>query len=127
MFQRGDAKRSQWSGNCYVRWYAFFCPDGDGFPKQFLAAMGTLGGSYESGHGLGSAEPDAATAGLLRSATATSGQYAHHRARGLDRKSTRLNSSHRTISYAVFCLKKKKNRRLIFNISYLQCTSYYIT
>src|SRR5438094_2462104 len=26
----------------------------------------------------------------------------------LDRKSTRLNSSHRTISYAVFCLKKKK-------------------
>src|SRR5207248_5451789 len=29
-------------------------------------------------------------------------------ARALDRKSTRLNSSHRTISYAVFCLKKKK-------------------
>src|SRR5437867_10643434 len=27
-----------------------------------------------------------------------------------DRKSTRLNSSHRTISYAVFCLKKKKNK-----------------
>src|SRR5437763_11258605 len=27
---------------------------------------------------------------------------------GLDRKSTRLNSSHRCISYAVFCLKKKK-------------------
>src|SRR5438094_9053031 len=26
-----------------------------------------------------------------------------------DRKSTRLNSSHRTISYAVFCLKKKKD------------------
>src|SRR5688572_30862921 len=28
----------------------------------------------------------------------------------LDRKSTRLNSSHSQISYAVFCLKKKKNR-----------------
>src|SRR5437867_10514648 len=28
--------------------------------------------------------------------------------RAADRKSTRLNSSHRTISYAVFCLKKKK-------------------
>src|SRR5438309_6445711 len=27
-----------------------------------------------------------------------------------DRKSTRLNSSHSSISYAVFCLKKKKNR-----------------
>src|SRR5437762_10346063 len=29
-------------------------------------------------------------------------------AAGADRKSTRLNSSHRCISYAVFCLKKKK-------------------
>src|SRR5690625_6827414 len=29
--------------------------------------------------------------------------------RGKDRKSTRLNSSHVAISYAVFCLKKKKN------------------
>src|SRR5256885_4910065 len=28
---------------------------------------------------------------------------------GLDRKSTRLNSSHLVISYAVFCLKKKKH------------------
>src|SRR5437762_5680469 len=28
-----------------------------------------------------------------------------------DRKSTRLNSSHRCISYAVFCLKKKKKSR----------------
>src|SRR2546430_9426480 len=30
----------------------------------------------------------------------------------VDRKSTRLNSSHSQISYAVFCLKKKKKRRL---------------
>src|SRR5437763_12813749 len=30
------------------------------------------------------------------------------RKRAVDRKSTRLNSSHRCISYAVFCLKKKK-------------------
>src|SRR3989454_2656257 len=29
-----------------------------------------------------------------------------------DRKSTRLNSSHLVISYAVFCLKKKKNKNL---------------
>src|SRR2546426_3579211 len=29
----------------------------------------------------------------------------------LDRKSTRLNSSHLVISYAVFCLKKKKKKR----------------
>src|SRR5437762_4128049 len=31
----------------------------------------------------------------------------------LDRKSTRLNSSHRCISYAVFCLKKKKHKLLM--------------
>src|SRR5688572_32742980 len=30
----------------------------------------------------------------------------------LDRKSTRLNSSHSQISYAVFCLKKKKNKNM---------------
>src|SRR3712207_8923521 len=30
--------------------------------------------------------------------------------RGADRKSTRLNSSHANISYAVFCLKKKKRK-----------------
>src|SRR5689334_23490109 len=32
----------------------------------------------------------------------------HPQGRGTDRKSTRLNSSHSSISYAVFCLKKKK-------------------
>src|SRR5256885_4768077 len=30
----------------------------------------------------------------------------------VDRKSTRLNSSHLVISYAVFCLKKKKNKHV---------------
>src|SRR6266540_5506259 len=38
------------------------------------------------------------------------------RARGApDRKSTRLNSSHITISYAVFCLKKKKKKKKKIN------------
>src|SRR6266540_5298716 len=32
-----------------------------------------------------------------------------------DRKSTRLNSSHITISYAVFCLKKKKKKQNKYN------------
>src|SRR5207248_3795986 len=35
--------------------------------------------------------------------------------RDTDRKSTRLNSSHRTISYAVFCLKKKKKKKKTTN------------
>src|SRR5256885_10851010 len=34
-----------------------------------------------------------------------------------DRKSTRLNSSHLVISYAVFCLKKKKQKRQILSAS----------
>src|SRR3989454_10414538 len=34
-----------------------------------------------------------------------------------DRKSTRLNSSHLVISYAVFCLKKKKKRKICMRIS----------
>src|SRR5438552_2822417 len=36
--------------------------------------------------------------------------YEPHRLAGTDRKSTRLNSSHQIISYAVFCLKKKKKK-----------------
>src|SRR5690348_17579842 len=36
------------------------------------------------------------------------------RCRHADRKSTRLNSSHPSISYAVFCLKKKKHVKLSF-------------
>src|SRR5689334_23883036 len=38
----------------------------------------------------------------------------HHRARR-DRKSTRLNSSHSSISYAVFCLKKKNKSNKYIN------------
>src|SRR5947209_10676490 len=34
-----------------------------------------------------------------------------------DRKSTRLNSSHANISYAVFCLKKKKQLRLLQHLT----------
>src|SRR2546426_8478002 len=39
----------------------------------------------------------------------------------VDRKSTRLNSSHLVISYAVFCLKKKKNEsRSVANLALLK-------
>src|SRR2546430_13717273 len=40
-------------------------------------------------------------------------------ARGGDRKSTRLNSSHSQISYAVFCLKKKKKHTLTLFMRFL--------
>src|SRR3712207_7155056 len=38
-----------------------------------------------------------------------------------DRKSTRLNSSHANISYAVFCLKKKKNTHLVIDVRHPHC------
>src|SRR5947208_7925117 len=38
-------------------------------------------------------------------------------AASLDRKSTRLNSSHQIISYAVFCLKKKKKKYIQANFT----------
>src|SRR2546422_7596168 len=38
----------------------------------------------------------------------------------LDRKSTRLNSSHGYISYAVFCLKKKKQAELLIEVRHVR-------
>src|SRR3712207_7005903 len=35
----------------------------------------------------------------------------------VDRKSTRLNSSHANISYAVFCLKKKKKKKKVLDLT----------
>src|SRR5262245_25346017 len=42
-------------------------------------------------------------------------QQARRTVRGKDRKSTRLNSSHLGISYAVFCLKKKNKKKTRYN------------
>src|SRR5437588_7042601 len=42
-----------------------------------------------------------------------------------DRKSTRLNSSHTVISYAVFCLKKKKKKDNIKNHKYKSHSRHY--
>src|SRR2546426_5087209 len=53
----------------------------------------------------------------------------HRRPAAADRKSTRLNSSHLVISYAVFCLKKKKTtiqhimRKLIRHTSHAERTT----
>src|SRR2546429_1605449 len=49
----------------------------------------------------------------LGARVARPGRPARGCARGGDRKSTRLNSSHGYISYAVFCLKKKRNQTLL--------------
>src|SRR5438034_7936130 len=59
--------------------------------------------------GGGPADGRAGADGEFRGASV--GRPAVGRSGGRDRKSTRLNSSHTVISYAVFCLKKKKNRK----------------
>src|SRR2546427_9418721 len=63
--------------------------------------------------GLGSCKLATQTPGTRREVGEVSGFHFSPRARCLrrDRKSTRLNSSHSQISYAVFCLKKKKKTR----------------
>src|SRR3712207_6981346 len=82
--------------------------------------------------GLGGAVPEDAE--LLHATSGTRGpagrdvhrleaarDFGRHRGRlvlrdSLDRKSTRLNSSHANISYAVFCLKKKKNNDVTYTL-----------
>src|SRR2546421_9745930 len=49
-------------------------------------------------------------------APARAGEVVHEVAE--DRKSTRLNSSHDQISYAVFCLKKKKKTKYLHSVSH---------
>src|SRR6185503_20304138 len=60
---------------------------------------------------------------------ATLGLYSSHTQSSQDRKSTRLNSSHGYISYAVFCLQKKKYTTPLtvicqFIIFFTQCLSW---
>src|SRR4051812_49947575 len=77
-------------------------------PRSTLFPYTTLFRSPRGGSSLG----DRGAARDVASAL-TEGVLAHvadvrRRVPGADRKSTRLNSSHMSISYAVFCLKKKK-------------------
>src|SRR2546426_8496230 len=61
----------------------------------------------------GEADPHCRTCGgVLKSDTISFGQQLVPEVIDRDRKSTRLNSSHLVISYAVFCLKKKKKEDL---------------
>src|SRR5690348_17839791 len=83
---------------------------------SFLLRHGVGSGIRSLGHevdaeyieptGVESANPPASTE------IATSFSLYRQVAVRTDRKSTRLNSSHPSISYAVFCLKKKKNKML---------------
>src|SRR2546430_4094262 len=69
-------------------------------PRSTLFPYTTLFRSQLAGHAGDVAHLDVGQVGRLQQAEV------------LDRKSTRLNSSHSQISYAVFCLKKKKETKL---------------
>src|SRR2546429_6229058 len=90
-------------------------------PRSTLFPYTTLFRSLVSiGHGLPLFQQGRQTLrhGLLR----FSNTGLKNTAQRLDRKSTRLNSSHGYISYAVFCLKKKKNR-YVNSESFTVCTT----
>src|SRR3712207_8118204 len=85
-------------------------------PRSTLFPYTTLFRSLRAGAGAGARRPAVRPVRALRvggGADPSDGRRAH-RVRleaGQDRKSTRLNSSHANISYAVFCLKKKPTNR----------------
>src|SRR5438552_1980295 len=87
-------------------------------PRSTLFPYTTLFRSWQSTSGLIFAQPF----GALRKLTTASASCGKRRIRFLpqdalavvDRKSTRLNSSHQIISYAVFCLKKKKKNLYVY-------------
>src|SRR5437660_4115820 len=60
--------------------------------------------------------------GLFRTMSSRLATWAGEPTGHRDRKSTRLNSSHVAISYAVFCLKKKKNKQKVSTRSKLAAT-----
>src|SRR5437588_5620484 len=76
-------------------------------PRSTLFPYTTL---FRSGPGrvVGRGQEDQVRPGLLDRARRPVRVQAEILVAGRDRKSTRLNSSHTVISYAVFCLKKKK-------------------
>src|SRR5258708_13758136 len=77
-------------------------------PRSTLFPYTTLFRSHNAI--LGEAKP---VAGFFLANGFSGHGFMHSPAVGMvDRKSTRLNSSHQIISYAVFCLKKKKNENI---------------
>src|SRR2546427_6759296 len=76
-------------------------------PRSTLFPYTTLFRSAEPGNATGDRGERRCSDGPARNRT----RHAPTARREIDRKSTRLNSSHSQISYAVFCLKKKKKFR----------------
>src|SRR3712207_7419447 len=81
--------------------------------RSGVAVDGDRGGCVEDGLGVELFDP--AADDLEHGGAGVAGRFDHLPGLALsvrDRKSTRLNSSHANISYAVFCLKKKKQHQI---------------
>src|SRR5690625_6322995 len=76
-----------------------------------LTGSASLGGYRLGGGVLDLAGPEVLAGAVVAAGAALLPDIDHPSATIADRKSTRLNSSHVAISYAVFCLKKKKRHR----------------
>src|SRR5207248_7751222 len=102
----------------YITSFFFFLivrrpPSSTLFPYTTLFRSSRLAGGSSRLESAPSVAGTGSPVGLAYSHRSTQGYWRPRR----DRKSTRLNSSHRTISYAVFCLKKKKKRVITMLLS----------
>src|SRR3712207_9073189 len=85
-------------------------------PRSTLFPYTTLFRSHRQRRGARGRRLDVRRHPGRRERSRSAGPHARRRRAGLrDRKSTRLNSSHANISYAVFCLKKKKKKQNFVN------------
>src|SRR3712207_8706564 len=95
-------------------WYVFFFNDTATTEIYTLSLHDalpiSLGDRVQTGV-VGCCSLDEYEAGVIKKHENVRPDKVHDRTEHLDRKSTRLNSSHANISYAVFCLKKKKKIR----------------
>src|SRR2546429_2679198 len=80
-------------------------------PRSTLFPYTTLFRSQKAIEGAAKGVPADRVIAAVRTLAGRLGE-AHRRDHAIDRKSTRLNSSHGYISYAVFCLKKKKKKSI---------------
>src|SRR5256885_10840131 len=90
-------------------WCSFFFFNDTATTEIYTLSLHDALPIYADGHGVGH---DTRSSGCGRHSRKSASE---------DRKSTRLNSSHLVISYAVFCLKKKKNNHGIVDACGMRC------
>src|SRR5438445_6711716 len=97
-------RRGRWAGSdCALCWASASrreCGIERGMPELRVSLCHAVGAKQ-------ALESDLGCGAEARAQAAVRAEMAKVREPALDRKSTRLNSSHANISYAVFCLKKK--------------------